>query len=290
MAAPLPRWSRAWSGDGRDPGIRQDELKTEVKSFVVSGASKRGWTSWLTAVADPRVKAIALMVIDMLNLQKRSPAVPVVPASQRHGPGLYTNRGLIPIPKSEEAERLWKMVDPWMYRDKLAMPKIMVLGTNDPYWPQDALNLYWDDLKGDKWVLYVPNAGHGLDQAYPGTDKPKDRLRAVNTLAAYGRKQIRGEAMPKLTWKHEDSGDKLKLTVSSDQTPKAVRVWTADAPTRDFRKATWAEKAAEAGGTTFEVDRPVSGWRTFFAECEFDEDGLTYHLSTQLRMVEAGKK
>jgi PhoPQ-activated pathogenicity-related protein len=268
----------------------KEELKAEVKSFVVSGASKRGWTSWLTAVADPRVKAIAPLVIDMLNLQKQLPLQFLSFGKPSDMVRDYTNRGLIPIPKTEEAERLWQMVDPWVYRDKLGMPKLMILGTNDPYWPQDALNQYWDDLKGDKWALYVPNAGHGLEQKY--SDGHRDRNRAVNTLAAYARKQIRGEAMPKLTWKHNAAGDKFKITVTSDKAPKQVRLWTAEAPTRDFRKAVWTEKPAalEKGTATSEVDRPAEGWRTFLAECEFEEDGLTYYLSTQLRMIEAGKK
>src|SRR5262249_13704366 len=43
----------------------KDEWKFEVKKFIVSGASKRGWTTWLTgASGDSRVKAIAPLVID----------------------------------------------------------------------------------------------------------------------------------------------------------------------------------------------------------------------------------
>jgi PhoPQ-activated pathogenicity-related protein len=266
------------------------EWKTELKSFVVSGASKRGWTTWLTAAADPRVKAIAPAVIDMLNFGKQLPHQVLSfgkPSEMVHD---YTDRGLVPIPDTTAAKRLWAMVDPWMYRDKVTMPKLIILGSNDPYWPQDALNLYWDDLKGDKWVLYVPNAGHGLEQNYG--EGRKDRNRVLSTLSHYARCETRGEPMPKLGWKHGEAGEKMTLTVTSEPAPKAARLWLADAPTRDFRKAKWAERPADLdGGTvTGAVEKPAEGWRTFFAECEYEKDGQTFYLSTQLRMAEAGKK
>src|SRR5919198_648860 len=218
------------------------EWKTEVKSFVVSGGSKRGWTSWMTAAADPRVKAVAPCVIDMLNFGKQLPQQVLSFGQPSEMIRDYTSRGLIPIPDTTPGKKLWAMVDPWMYRDKLTLPKMLVHGTNDPYWPQDATNLYWDDLKGDKWLQYVPNAGHGLEQQY--ADGRKDRNRAISPLAAYARSQVRGEPMPKLTWKHEGDGDRMKLTVKSDPARKAARLWVADNPTRDFRKARWAERPA----------------------------------------------
>lgn len=38
-----------------------------VKSFIVSGASKRGWTTWLTAGVDKRVEALVPIVMPILN-------------------------------------------------------------------------------------------------------------------------------------------------------------------------------------------------------------------------------
>ena len=268
----------------------ETEWKTELKSFVVAGASKRGWTAWLTGAADPRVKAIAPCVIDMLNFGKQLPHQVTSFGKPSDMIRDYTNRGLIPIPDTPVAKKLWSMVDPWMYREKVPMPKLLVLGSNDPYWPQDALNLYWDDLTGDKWVLYVPNAGHGLDQVH--ADGRKDRNRVLSTLSHYARCQTLGEPLPKLTWKHTDASEQMKLTVTSDPAPKAARLWVADAPTRDFRKARWDEKPAtlEKGMAAGTVDRPSEGWRTFFAELEYEKDGQPFYLSTQLRMAEAAKK
>src|SRR5947207_35598 len=175
------------------------------------------------------------------------------------------------------------MVDPWQYRDKLAMPKLIVNGSNDPYWTVDALNLYWDDLKGDKWVLYVPNAGHNLMQK---RDLPiPDLTRASNTLAAFARHQIYDLPMPKMSWQHEGNNPKLQLKVQADPAPRAARLWSAQAASRDFRQAKWSERPLEVNGKAFsaEMTSPTEGYLVFFAELEYDLDGLRYFLSTQLR-------
>ena len=45
--------------------------KEPITEFVLSGASKRGWTTYLAAAVDKRVIAAAPMVIDMLNLSEQ---------------------------------------------------------------------------------------------------------------------------------------------------------------------------------------------------------------------------
>ena len=139
-----------------------EEWGEPINSFIVSGASKRGWTTWLTAAIDQRVRAIAPVAIDTLNIREQMPRQLKAFGAYSARLAPYTSRGLVPIPETPEGQRLLSMVDPWAYRDRLALPKLIVNGTNDFYWATDALNLYWNELSGNKWVVYVPNAGHDM--------------------------------------------------------------------------------------------------------------------------------
>ena len=264
------------------------EWDYEVKSFVITGASKRGWTTWLTAATgDKRVKAIAPLVIDTLNM-------PVQMKNQVGAFGKpsemikdYVERKLVPIPDTPEAKKLWRMVDPWVYRDKITVPKMIINGSNDPYWPLDALNSYWDDMKGDKWILYVPNAGHDLRERDKGGKPELLPMRAVNTLSAFCHCMIFDKPMPGLSWVCDEKAGVCRLEVTSAAKTTGMRVWKAESETRDFRKALRDEDTGARFPAT--VRAPEEGFRAFYAETEYDMDGLKFNLCTQLRILEAKK-
>ena len=147
----------------------------------MTGGSKRGWTTWLTGAVDDRVVAIAPMVIVMLNLGKQGPNQLKVWGKYSEQIHDYVERGLMEKVQTPEGTKLWKMVDPYTYRDRLTKPKLLINGTNDRYWTLDALDLYWDGLKGPKYLVELPNAGHGLD---------KNRDWAINGLGAFFRQVV----------------------------------------------------------------------------------------------------
>jgi PhoPQ-activated pathogenicity-related protein len=267
-------------------GFGQKEWDEPVDKFIVAGASKRGWTTWLTAAIDPRVRAIAPAVIDTLNM--RSQMQRQVQAFGAYSSRLasYSSRGLLPIPETPEGQRLLSMVDPWAYRHRLTMPKLIINGTNDFYWATDALNLYWNGIPDNKWVLYIPNAGHNLRRQDRPQAGQSDDL--IDGLAAFSRHQISGIPMPSLRWTHETVNGKLRLTIAATPPPAGARLWTAQSATKDFRTATWTQQAASLsnGKIVGDVTPPDNGHLAFFGEVDYDIQGLRYRLSTQVRMTQ----
>ena len=81
--------------------------------FVVAGASKRGWTTWLTAAADARVAGIAPMVIDMLNMKAQTRWAEQVYGRQSEKIGDYTNLNLIERMDDPRMVELRSWVDPY---------------------------------------------------------------------------------------------------------------------------------------------------------------------------------
>jgi PhoPQ-activated pathogenicity-related protein len=261
------------------------EWNKPVESFIVSGASKRGWTTWLTAAVDRRVRAIAPMVIDTLNMRSQMPRQLEAFGAYSARLAPYTSRGLVPIPETPEGNRLVSMIDPWVYREKFKLPKLIINGTNDFYWATDALNLYWNDLPEKKWALYVPNAGHDLRQRDRAASNPLGYV--IDGLAAFVRHQIIGASLPNLTWKHDKVDDKFRLTIQAAPLPQGGRLWVARSPTQDFRTAQWREQAVTVSkeSVTGEITLPEEGYVAFFGELDYEIDGLKYRLSTQLQMA-----
>jgi PhoPQ-activated pathogenicity-related protein len=255
------------------------EWGLDLATFTVTGASKRGWTTWLTGAVDDRAVAIAPMVIDMLNMTEHT-KLQKSSFEGKSSEQISEYEGLDRQIDSQRGLALRKMVDPWEYRQRLTQPKLVILGTNDRYWPLDACNLYWNDLQGEKYLIYVPNNGHGLP----------DRSRIVAGLGALNRRIVTGKPLPKLAWEYAGGEDHVSLKVSADVTPSRVRVWTAKAPKRDFRDSPWTSTDAATKGDAFVYDlaAPGAGNAALFGEAVFHEGtDEEFSLSTNVRIVPA---
>jgi len=252
---------------------------TNVETFMVAGGSKRGWTTWTTAAVDKRVVAIAPMVIDLLNNEKSfehhfraygfySPAVKD-----------YENLGIMKWQGTPQYRKLMEIEEPYEYRDRLTMPKYIVNAAGDQYFLPDSSRFYFDDLKGEKYLRYVENTNHSLQNS-------DARSGVIAFYDAFLRKQAR----PRFFWSFEKDGS-IKVTTTTK--PTEVKLWQANNPEhRDFRlmsigpayKPTTLEEQKD-GIYIGKVEKPEKGWTAYFIELTFPSGGkYPFKFSTAVRV------
>ena len=257
--------------------------KFKIEQFVVSGGSKRGWTTWLVAAVDKRVIAIMPTVIDALNSE----------AITRHqfeaygffSPALqdYVNHKIFPDKiGTPEYQHILAIEDPYNYRnrDRLKIPKYLVNASGDQFFLPDNSQFYFGELQGEKYLRYVPNAKHNL----AGSD-------VRDSLLAYYQAILNGKARPQFSWKKEKDGT---LIVTAKDKPKEVNLWQAtNLKARDFRVDTIGHaytssplKESKPGVYEARVPKPASGFTAFFVELVYDSGGkYPFKFTTEVSVV-----
>ncbi len=254
--------------------------KVRIEKFVVAGGSKRGWTTWCTAAVDRRVAAVIPIVIDVINVD---------PSMRNHvaaygfyslAVGDYFQHRIFQRIDHPRLKQLYEIEDPYSYRERLTMPKLIINASGDEFFCPDSSQFYWEGLKGEKYLRYVPNASHSLK----GTD-------AIETMIAFYQTVLSGTPRPKYSWTFEKDGS---IRVKAETAPKTVHLWRATNPLeRDFRLAKIGKAYAsgplesEAGGVYVgRVEVPEKGWTAFFVELEFETGGrFPLKLTTGVRVL-----
>ncbi len=267
------------------------EGSVTVETFVVSGASKRGWTTWLTAAVDPRVKAIVPLVIDVLNMDEQ------MEHHRRVYEGItyrtvggyavairdYVNLNVIQRMDTPEGQALLAIVDPYEYRARLTLPKYLINATGDQFFVPDSGQFYVKDLQGPTYLRYVPNTDHGLSGG-------SDVLAGVRVFYEAVMKDAR---LPEFSW----TADGATITVETVDTPLEVKLWQATQPdSRDFRLHTtgaiWKSSVLapqKDGGYVARVAPPATGYRAFFVELTFAVPGPDPSIfTTAVTVIQAG--
>jgi PhoPQ-activated pathogenicity-related protein len=236
---------------------------SRVARFVVSGASKRGWTTWTTAAVDERVIAIAPAVIDMLNVEPSFVHHYRAYGEWSEAVKDYTQQGIMNWMGTPQFRALMKIEEPYEYRDRLTMPKYMVNASGDQFFLPDSSRFYFDDLKGEKHLRYEPNASHSLEK----TD-------AQENLQAFYAMIVKNTPRPQLKWTFERDGS---IKVVAKDRPDNVLMWQASNPDgRNFRQdkignAYSSTALTPVGPNTWvgKVPAPDKGWTAFFVELTF---------------------
>lgn len=257
--------------------------RLKIDQFVVSGGSKRGWTTWLVAAVDKRVIAIMPAVIDALNSE----------AITRHhfeaygffssALNDYVNHKLFPDKiGTPEYQHILAIEDPYNYRnrERLKIPKYLVNASGDQFFLPDNSQFYFGELQGEKYLRYVPNSKHNL----AGTD-------ARESMLAFYQAILSGHARPVFSWKKQKDGS---LIVTVKDKPREVNLWQATNPkARDFRVDTIGNaytktslKEQKPGLYVGRVEKPAQGFTAFFVEMVYDSGGkYPFKFTTEVSVV-----
>ena len=251
-----------------------------IDKFVIAGASKRGWTSWITAAVDKRVVGLIPIVIDVLNVDK----------SMRHhfsaygfwAPAIsdYVRHGIMERLSDPKLAELYEIVDPYHYIDRLDMPKLILNAAGDQFFLPDSSQFYYDDLIGPKLIRYVPNTDHSM--------RDSDVL---TSLIGFYDAIVSNIDLPSVSWTYPSEN---VLVLQSDISPTDATLWVANNPrARDFRLETVGPiytptplKLSDGDNQTLQIPTPEKGWNAYFVEFTYDIGAATpLKVSTEVKVI-----
>jgi len=136
----------------------------QIDGFVIAGASKRGWTTWLTPVVDPRVLAIVPIVMPVLNMQAVINKLWRSLGEWSFALDDYQALNLMDYLNTPEFGLMADIIDPFIYKATMTrIPKYLLIASGDEFFIPDATRDFWKDLPGNSNHLRViPNSEHSM--------------------------------------------------------------------------------------------------------------------------------
>ena len=261
--------------------IRPD---VEVNDFFITGASKRGWTTWLVAAAENgplgqgRVSSVLPIVIDVLSVKENLIHHFDVYGFWSFALDDYFEMGIMDWLYTPEFVRLNEICDPYEFLERYTMPKFVVNASGDEFFLPDSWRFYYDDLPDPKWLRYVPNVGHSMENSE--VEVLVEMFAVYCALAA-------GDTIPEYSWEILEDNTIMLETAEEDI---EVTLWQATNPdARDFRDPTvgdawWETTLEDQGGGVYLgiVDPPEEGWKAYLVDVKFNG---TYTFSSGIGII-----
>jgi hypothetical protein len=279
--------------------VKRPELNTQLDYYAVAGASKRGWTTWDVGAVDPkRVMAIVPVVLDAINFVEVEHHQFRSYGAWSYALSDYTDMNITARLDDPNMTKLQKNVDPFWYKDRLTMPKLVVNAAMDEFQQPDDTHYWWNEMPKPKRFMMLPNAEHSLATGI---------LEAVPGIGAFLGALLSKNDIPNFDWVIADGTGDISVTVHQLGEVRSAYMWYAhscgqndwDGGTkrRDFRiahldspctcgplvdgycvnlKTFWQKKELEMvmvnGKRTYSahMDMPTDGtWTAFFVDIKF---------------------
>ena len=245
-------------------------------NFITGGSSKRGLAQWIVASVDNRVIGFlssAYAAPDLLNYWE-----------------LVENNWGGESPLGDAAEsREWLLTpvgmtyqeyfDPYQFSDTIDVPFILMVGTNDNYYPLEAANSLLLKLDNPKALELVPNYPHGM-----GSIKHLQNWRTIIQASLIDRKF--GEIINNYEINATTSKIIINTNITNSEEIKDIKCWFTINEDLDFRSANWDSRTMNyLGFNRFEIildfTSKIKNYGAFFIEL-IDEKNNTIATTTSL--------
>jgi PhoPQ-activated pathogenicity-related protein len=187
---------------------------TTPTDLFVSGASKRGWTTWLVgaveAAAKNRVKGIIPIVLDAINFVAFAHRQWQFYGAWSFALQDYYKANITQYFDSPQVAQLQTIIDPYFYRKRLTMPKLAINAGGDEFQMPDDHRYWAHDMVGEMNLALVKNAEHAMITGI---------LEALQSAGSFVQSLVKGASRPAYTWDIDSNG---VITVTTNRVPKVV--------------------------------------------------------------------
>lgn len=289
------------------------EQGLQIDYYTVAGASKRGWTTWLVGAVDPkRVVAIVPIVLDAINFVEFSHHQYKSYNGWADALGDYLDMNIMQRLDVPAMRSLQMQEDPYMFRERLTMPKLIINAGMDEFQMPDDSQFWWDQMPEPKHLMMVPNAEHSLATGI---------LEVVPAVATWISALLEDHNVPTFSWTIDSNTGAISVVLDERGIVEEVNGWAAKSCginnnstdiRRDWRaftrdapctcgiasdgncinfKALWEKTTLQEvqvnGKRTynFHVDAPAQGYVAYFIEVRYKKHKIPNKDAVSLESV-----
>ncbi|MBP9723042.1 MAG: hypothetical protein KBD64_07815 [Gammaproteobacteria bacterium] len=268
----------------------------KINNFIVSGLSKRGLTTWLTALQDSRVKAIIPAVIDILNTNQ---VIKHIFNTYQEWPIAlkdYKENNILNKINNQNNNFLMQINDPLQYLSKyspskysgkLSIDKYLILASGDDFFVPDSSKFYFNSLPGKKYLQFIPNSPHYINSKTLG-EAILTYTYLINNPNKLSIPEITSNLILAQSTQH-NTNNTYNFIITTNTKPEHLTLYTAhNQNKRDFRFSTGIKykpltlspEAVNFDNKTthysynIPITTPKYGWQASFVELEYKIDSI----------------
>lgn len=221
-------------------------VQAEIDGWLVAGASKRGWTTWMVGAAAekctwcPKVDALAPIVPIVPNLREGVHHMWRAYGGFTFAFNDYTAVNFTTQIDSDGTKELFKIVDPMAYISRLEkMPKTVICSSDDEFMMMEWTANWFDDFsKNGEMNLWIgANVEHSMATGIVGLER---------TLGNFANSVFLGGTRPKFTHKLDKVNGEITVQIPDDVAHgKVVLRHAHTLPLSKIRDFRWISGATE---------------------------------------------